>query len=351
MTQRNLRHLTGPTLAQHAPYRGMTSRARTVSGWNLAVVMAHRLTPPDWRRMSRKQVVAVAADLRRHAAASVRHVRDFTGLDTAGPPSVIVMGRSGWRRSNVASFRELLEPALASLDRDSDAPSVTTRLAGRVAGVVARIMFFAYSSAVMGQHGVVIPASNASVRLVAPNIVRMGRRLGVDPSDVGLWVCLHEETHRVQFTAVPWLGGYVENLVRPSVARAGDGACAPADKHGRKRALRDRRAAVMSLLEGHAEYVSHSVGPDVVPTMEEFREKCARRRWRVVTRLRTRVLGLGAKMRQYRAGERFVRTVVEQAGMDGFNTVWTSPDTLPTLEEIHHPNRWLARTQPARESF
>ena len=40
---------------------------------------------------------------------------------------------------------------------------------------------------------------------MAPNVVHVERELGVDPRDFRLWVCLHEETHRVQFTAVPWL--------------------------------------------------------------------------------------------------------------------------------------------------
>ena len=34
-------------------------------------------------------------------------------------------------------------------------------------------------------------------------------------------------------------------------------------------------------------------------------------------------------MRQYRDGAVFVRAVVDEVGMDGFNRVWTSPETLP----------------------
>ena len=41
--------------------------------------------------------------------------------------------------------------------------------------------------------------------LVAPNMVAVERQLKVDPRDFRLWVCLHEVTHRVQFTAVPWM--------------------------------------------------------------------------------------------------------------------------------------------------
>ena len=45
--------------------------------------------------------------------------------------------------------------------------------------------------------------------LVAPNIVAIERELDVVPGDFRLWVCLHEETHRVQFAAVPWLRDYL----------------------------------------------------------------------------------------------------------------------------------------------
>lgn len=40
---------------------------------------------------------------------------------------------------------------------------------------------------------------------MAPNIVTVERELNVTPEDFRLWVCLHEQTHRVQFAAAPWL--------------------------------------------------------------------------------------------------------------------------------------------------
>src|SRR3546814_17560967 len=59
--------------------------------------------------------------------------------------------------------------------------------------------------------------------LVAPNIAHVERELQVDPHDFRLWVCLHEETHRVQFTAVPWMRDHlfseiraISNTVEPS---------------------------------------------------------------------------------------------------------------------------------------
>jgi len=48
-------------------------------------------------------------------------------------------------------------------------------------------------------------------------------------------------------------------------------------------------------------------------------------------------------MRQYAEGNRFVAAVVEAVGMDGFNKIWTSPETLPRTEELRDPAAWIAR--------
>jgi uncharacterized protein (DUF2342 family) len=48
-------------------------------------------------------------------------------------------------------------------------------------------------------------------------------------------------------------------------------------------------------------------------------------------------------MAQYRDGAVFVRGVQDRVGVDGFNAIWTSPDTLPLPEEIADPAAWVAR--------
>jgi putative hydrolase len=88
-----------------------------------------------------------------------------------------------------------------------------------------------------------------------------------------------------------------------------------------------------------------AVGPGVVPSVAEIRAKFSRRRegGSRIDQLIRRLLGIDLKMRQYAEGSRFVNTVVDEAGMEGFNKVWTSPDTLPTREEIADPPAWMRR--------
>jgi coenzyme F420 biosynthesis associated uncharacterized protein len=115
-----------------------------------------------------------------------------------------------------------------------------------------------------------------------------------------------------------------------------------------QKAILDRVTGVMSLLEGHADVVMDGVGPSVIPSVSEIRAKFNQRRQGVGTldRILRRLLGLEAKMAQYRDGARFVRAVVDKVGKEGFNAVFAAPDHLPSLAEIHDPDAWVARVQP-----
>ncbi|MEU0378939.1 zinc-dependent metalloprotease [Streptomyces cyaneofuscatus] len=367
--------------------------------WNLAVATATRLVRPG-PEISREEARAVVAELRRHAKASEEHVRAFTRMIPEGTEPedtpVLVVDRAGWIRANVAGFRELLRPLLAKMEaRRSGGPggAVLGAVGGKVTGVELGMLLSFLASRILGQYETFAPATRelpgsadggGRLLLVAPNIVHVERELDVDPHDFRLWVALHEETHRTQFTGVPWLRDHLqgeiqsfldETAVDPmtflerlrEAAQSLSGAGRPegerGDDSGRslvdvvqtpaQREVLGRLTAVMSLLEGHADFVMDGVGPEVVGSVAEIREKFQKRRAQGAGRLDQalrKLLGLDAKLRQYKDGEKFVRSVVEEVGMDGFNRVWTSPNTLPTKAEIAKPAEWVARVHRTAES-
>ncbi|MCX5377600.1 zinc-dependent metalloprotease [Streptomyces sp. NBC_00091] len=358
--------------------------------WNLAVATATRLVRPG-PEVSRDEARAVVAELRRHARTSEEHVRAFTRMIPEGSPlpdtPVLVVDRAGWVKANVAGFRELLGPLLGKMqDRRAGAPggAVIGAVGGKVTGVELGMLLSFLASRVLGQYETFAPAgldlpgnpaTGGRLLLVAPNIVHVERELEVSPHDFRLWVCLHEETHRTQFTAVPWLRAHLEGEIqtflgatemepgavlerlreavqsfagaRPEAERGDEGrSLVELVQTPEQREVLARLTAVMSLLEGHADFVMDGVGPEVVPSVAEIREKFQQRRASGAGRLDAalrKLLGLDAKLRQYRDGERFVRAVVGEVGMDGFNRVWTSPNTLPTKAEIASPADWVAR--------
>jgi coenzyme F420 biosynthesis associated uncharacterized protein len=235
------------------------------------------------------------------------------------------------------------------------------------------------ASRVLGQYELFLPpdpqapsadAPPGRLTLVAPNILMVERELDVDPGDFRRWVCLHEETHRTQFTSVPWLRPYVQEQMTEfllasdldpasilsrlrsaadavtGAVRGGDGeSLIEAMQSQRQREILDRLTSVMTLVEGHGDYVMDAVGPAVVPSVEQIRSKFNARRssGNRIEQVIRRILGIDLKMRQYQQGSAFVRYVVEAAGMDTFNLVWTSPLTLPSKEELANPVKWLER--------
>ena len=353
--------------------------------WDLAVSTGARWARPG-PQVSLAEARQTVAELRELAAAVEGPVREVTHLQSrVAPGQVAVVDRAGWIRGNVDGFRVVLDPLAEQMRQRTPAANSSGLVMGvgsRVTGVQAGLILAYLSSRVLGQYELFLPPGSGSngdepvgrLTLVAPNIVMVERELGVDPSDFRRWVCLHEETHRVQFTSVPWLRAYVQDQMTEfllasdldpgailSRLRAAADAVAGAVRGGdseslieaiqtpRQKEILGRLTALMTLVEGHGDYVMDAVGPQVVPSVAEIRERFnARRRTagRVEQAIR-RLLGIDLKMRQYADGARFVRAVVDQIGMDGFNKVWGSPETIPTMSEISDPSAWVARVAGA----
>jgi coenzyme F420 biosynthesis associated uncharacterized protein len=293
-------------------------------------------------------------------------------MDSEGGSPVLIVDRPGWIDANVDSLQSMLEPVIKAMlaKRKTSAPGSPLMLGvgGKVTGAEVGAFTAFLASRILGQYDLA-PDGTPRLLLVAPNVLRTETELGVDAADFRLWICMHEETHRVQFTAVPWLRQHVIDSVRhlsqnlapdpehlgeqirqiahslPDALRSGGNGLTDIFATVQQRAEIAKVTAIMSLLEGHADVVMDDVGPAIVPSVEHIRAKFQQRRQDVtgVDKILRRLLGLEAKMRQYRDGAVFVREVTAKVGTDGFNAVWTSPQTLPLPEEIENPPAWVQR--------
>ena len=350
-------------------------------------VAAKRAATPliDWmiaekiaaRVAGRGDAPSLTVELAPLATDAARRVVQYTRLTPVRelpPPEGI--GRREWISANLGSMRRMLDPVL---DRASDklgtlqgARSLSVSVVSTIEiGVVVGFL----AQRVLGQYELVLleeTADDSPPRLlfVLPNLAGAVKALGAPEEEFLTWVTLHEVTHAVQFSGVPWLqphmAGLVSELLRSmelrldgprrlripsaselrrigSAVRRGDivGIFASAGE----RATIDRVQATMAVVEGHAEHVMDAVAPELLPSLPKLRAALDRRRHSQGTRARLlgKLLGLEMKMRQYEQGKLFCDEIVRRAGTDAIVAVFSAPEALPTIDELDDPVAWLRR--------
>jgi coenzyme F420 biosynthesis associated uncharacterized protein len=360
-----------------------------VIDWKLVTRIAGSVArETDRGSFAAKDIEPVARDAQQRIVA-------YTGMHPVSPlPPPELVTRADWIDANVASMRPIfdsLEKRLGDLDaharRQFKGPggALGGHVAGAVIGRAGRAASGALLSAqlgaltgflsqrVLGQYDMPLldPAGKSRLLLVVPNLVRTAEALGGDRDDLLRWVTLHEVTHAVQFSSVPWLRSHLASGLRELLASLELRVASPpamrmptvselrefADGARRgelvtfvlgreRRDLVDRLQCTMAVIEGHAEHVMDAVGAEVIPSQATLREALERRRATRSTpfRLIERLFGLELKMRQYREGKRFCDEVVSRGGTAALDRVWSSPETLPTVAELADPTLWLART-------
>ena len=334
--------------------------------WSLAAKAGIKLARGG-PAMSRYTAETATAELAEASKRAELPVREVTGLADGLPvPAADVLDRAGWITAASRSMAHLT---------GADPDGSGNLIVGKPAGLQAGAMLAYLSSAILGQYDP-FTGEHGTLLLVTPNIVSVERSLRLNPSDFRLWVCLHEVTHRVQFSSSPWLAEYMKESVETLgttvdesmtdvVGRlaaelrsrkepdSSDGATAGgiigllrASQAEPQRDALDRMLVLGTLLEGHADHVMDAVGPAVVPSVATIRAAFDKRRQRKsnpVQRIIKMLLGMDAKMAQYVRGKAFVDAVVLKVGMEQFNTIWTGPETLPLLDEIDNPDAWVKR--------
>ncbi|CAN5352308.1 zinc-dependent metalloprotease [soil metagenome] len=349
--------------------------------WNFAADLGGRIARPGPPATDYTRNQAIE-ELLASSKAAEPPVRDVTRLTTAGPvPEARVVDRPEWIRAATESMRVMTGGSNGADGADGDKGDkggnggkakgfITGRLTGAQTGAVLAFV----SSGILGQYDP-FGVAGGVLLLVYPNVIAVERQLRVSPADFRLWVCLHEVTHRVQFTANPWLADHMSGALKVLTEDASEDIASVVGRLGTL--VRDRRNGVDdgpnsagilglmramqsepqrkaldqllvlgTLLEGHADHVMDAVGPKVVPSVTTIRRRFEERRERKqppIQRLLRALLGIDAKLSQYTRGKKFVDHVVDRVGMDRFNAVWTSADTLPLPDEIDHPQRWIDR--------
>jgi coenzyme F420 biosynthesis associated uncharacterized protein len=350
--------------------------------WETAAHVAARvarrqppLTLPQRRTLERdfEELTAEAEEL----------VAAETGLRSlAGAARARVADRAQWVDANVASFQRLLRPVTdkleARLERGGGWSPLPANVSRVITGTEVGLLLGWMSTRVLGQYDQLLiederPEDQDIVYYVGPNIVSLERKYGFPPREFRLWLALHEVTHRVQFTGVPWMREHFLGLVERALAgiepdpkqllaalrrsvdqiRSGhnpleEGGLVTLIAGPEQYAAIQEIGGLMSLLEGHGDVTMDRAGVARIPNAARFsRTLRERRRQRGMAKLLSVLIGLDAKLRQYEQGERFIAEVEGAGGPDLFAKVWEGPSWLPSWSEIRTPADWIARARAA----
>lgn len=379
-------YTTSPNGSLSAPSNGSLaadSSPPSPISWELAERTATRIAARQpWLPPGRLSVLE--EDFQELTALAEELVSAETGLrPLAGPARARVTDRQGWVVANIASAQRLMRPLSKKLAAAMAKPApmlgpialrVPAELSRNVSGAQLGALLGWMSTRVLGQYDQLLiedesPDDQDIVYYVGPNIVDLEDRFGFEPRQFRLWIALHEVTHRLQFTGVPWLRphflGLVSSLVegvdpdprrlldalKRAVSEVREGRN-PLDDGGllalfaspEQRQALDGIGAFMSLLEGHGDIVMNRAASGRVPDAANFAGVLrARRQLGALARAVSMVAGLDAKLKQYEQGERFIEAVEAAGGQELFDLVWRGPEWFPTLAEIREPALWVER--------
>jgi coenzyme F420 biosynthesis associated uncharacterized protein len=310
-------------------------------------------------------------------AATQGKLSDYTGLVPVEPiPAPEAVSRGEWADVNVGSMATMLGPVTDRLGKrfsgaGSFAGPLRIATGATVAAEIGLVVGY-MSQRVLGQYELSLlePDRPARLLFVEPNLAKAIRELDVEADSFLSWIVLHELTHVLQFSGVPWLREHMGSLMRsylatvevriergaagglpslPNPARLlesfREGGLVALVQTREQRKIMDLIQSAMSVIEGYSEHVMDAVGESVLPSYEGLRDAMERRRRSrsAPERVLQRLLGFEMKMRQYEQGKKFCDAVVDAHGIAVLNRVWESPEALPTAAELREPDTWVAR--------
>ena len=224
----------------------------------------------------------------------------------------------------------------------------------------------------LGRYDLPLPASDApTLCFVVENLDTFEDAWSLPRADLRFYVALHEVVHAAQ-RSVPWVRERLVELATEYVssyqldadvleARFGDldpmnpeslqalaerpDELLGAMQSERQREVLGRLRVFTSVLEGYADEVLGRIGRRLIPSYDQIHEAIQRHRIErgEAERFIEGLIGLKLERDDYERGAAFCRGVVERAGNEGLNRLWSGVQMVPTPPELEAPGLWLAR--------
>ncbi len=319
------------------------------------------------------------------ARAAELHVADLVGStisSTGRPVHVVPVSRTTWVMHSLDAYRSLFEKLAGSLAAAGPDPAdADPFLAPLIGALTPMLMSFTAGSLVghlghrsLGIYDLPLPRPGSDdIDLVVPNVDAFGTGWSLPEDDLFLWLCLHELLHHAILGSTP-MGERITSLLHEYAAsfRPDPGAiqdrlgrlqiASPSDLAGLQDLLSDPEvilgavgspsdsvagrnlAASVAVVVGWVDHQMDKIGQRLIGSYAQITE--AQRRRRVTAdaadRFVERILGLELTQAQYDRGAAFIDGVVERAGPDALERLFTA-EHLPTPNEVDAPGLWLAR--------
>jgi len=285
-------------------------------------------------------------------------VEDLTGLELDLTSFAIEgVDRRGWAERNIDSYAALIE-RLTPSNRPGSAGMAELN------AVALAALLSNFAGKVLGQYDPAFAISSPAIWMVDENIDQFAHRAQLDADEVALWVLVHELTHRAQFHGVDWFRERLLALMAQLFAAStispvdllsevfarlrGLSSNQPVDVTTlflpeRLRSVAREATTIMTVAEGHAEWVMRQVSREVIPHRDEFERTIDERRQATgVSKIVRQLTGIASKRSQYSVGLHFFEAIAAEDN-DSPRRVFASPDGLPVANELTDPGLWLRR--------
>lgn len=305
----------------------------------------------------------------------------------AGATTLTAWSRAEWVEHSMPVWQRLVEPVAASVVKamGSALPAEAQAMAGPMLGMLTQLggaMFSQQlgqaigqlSSEVVSATDVGFPVGPAgSPAMVPSNIAAFSEGLGIDESDVLLYLVLRECAHQRLYAAAPWLRDYLFSLIEdygrgitidmsrientmgsldPSnmaaIQEALNGGLFEVEQSPTQVAALQRLETALALVEGWVDEVVGQASA-VMPQAGALREAMRRRRATGGPAEATfaALVGLQLRPRRLRDASTLWGALRSSEGMAARDAVWAHQDLLPTAADLDDPLSYAARTAEA----